>query len=87
MEEVKFVHLRLHSSYSLCEGAIHLKKLGKLCREKNMPAVGLSYTNNVFGAPLFSKTCISEGIQPILGAQIDVPFQTKETKGFIKKSL
>ncbi|MBN2676236.1 MAG: DNA polymerase III subunit alpha [Alphaproteobacteria bacterium] len=87
MAEAKFIHLRLHSSYSLCEGAIHLKKLPKLCRTFNMPAVALTDTNNVFGAPFFSKTCISEGIQPILGAQIDVPFQSQKSTGFSRKTL
>ena len=45
-----FVHLHLHSAYSLSEGAIPVSKLKDLCLEAGMPAVAVTDTNNLFGA-------------------------------------
>ncbi|MEM6603659.1 MAG: DNA polymerase III subunit alpha [Pseudomonadota bacterium] len=67
-----FIHLRVHSSYSLLEGAIAVKALPKLCQANHMPAIALTDTNNLFGALEFSETLSKEGIQPIIGLQIDV---------------
>jgi len=44
-----FVHLRVHSAYSLSEGAIKIKELVKLCQKKEMPAVAVTDTGNLFG--------------------------------------
>ena len=44
----KFVHLRLHSEYSLLQGAMRLKSLPDLCVEENMPAVAVTDKNNLF---------------------------------------
>ena len=73
-----FVHLRLHSAYSMSEGAIPLKKLGKTCKEMGMPAVALTDTRNLFGALEFSVTVAGDGIQPIIGCQMAV---TREESG------
>lgn len=72
-----FVHLRLHSAYSLSEGAIKIEKLTSLCEEYNMPAVALTDTNNMFGAMEFCIKCASHGIQPILGCQLNVQHPKK----------
>ncbi|PZQ50456.1 MAG: DNA polymerase III subunit alpha [Rhodovulum sulfidophilum] len=70
MTEPRFIHLRLHSAYSLLEGAIQVKKLPKLCRDAGMPAVALTDTGNLFAAQEFSSVLAKEGIQPIMGCQI-----------------
>jgi len=62
-----FVHLRVHSAYSLSEGAIKVEKVATLAREAGMPAVALTDTANLFGALEFSEACAKKGIQPILG--------------------
>lgn len=67
-----FVHLRLHSAYSLSEGAIRIKELPKLCRARAMPAVAITDTNNLFGALEFSATLSGGGIQPIIGCQLSL---------------
>ena len=67
-----FIHLRVHTAYSLSEGAIKLPKLVELCREHDMPAVAVTDTNNLFGALEFSLAASRVGIQPIIGTQIDV---------------
>ncbi|MDR2645860.1 MAG: DNA polymerase III subunit alpha, partial [Holosporaceae bacterium] len=67
-----FVHLRLHSAYSLAEGAIKIEKLVKLCEENKMPAVAVTDTNNLFGALEFSAKCAEHGVQPIIACQLNI---------------
>ncbi|MEL7344579.1 MAG: DNA polymerase III subunit alpha, partial [Pseudomonadota bacterium] len=68
----RFIHLRLHTEYSLLEGAIRLKKLPKMVADAGMPAVAVTDTNNMFAALEFSVAAIGAGVQPIIGCQIDV---------------
>jgi DNA polymerase-3 subunit alpha len=65
-----FVHLRVHSSYSLSEGAIKADKIPALARDAAMPAVAITDTANLFGSLEFSQASIAKGVQPILGCQI-----------------
>lgn len=67
-----FVHLRLHSAYSLSEGAIHIKDVVAFALENAMPAVGVTDTNNMFGALDFALTACKNGIQPIMGTQLSI---------------
>ncbi len=67
-----FIPLRVHTAYSLLEGAIPVKKLIGLAKKFNMPAVAMTDTNNLFGAFEFSKEAKSAGIQPLLGCQVHV---------------
>ncbi|CAA7613783.1 DNA polymerase III subunit alpha [Magnetospirillum sp. SS-4] len=67
-----FVHLRVHTAYSLSEGAIKLKQLVKLCEKMAMPAVAICDTGNLFGALEFSVSCADAGIQPIIGVQLAI---------------
>ncbi len=70
MAHADFVHLRVHSAYSMSEGAIPVKDLVRLCRDAAMPAVALTDTGNLFGALEFSVACADAGVQPIVGCQI-----------------
>jgi DNA polymerase III subunit alpha len=70
MTHADFVHLRVHSAYSLSEGAIRADKIPALAREANMPAVAITDTANLFGALEFSQACAAKGIQPVIGCQI-----------------
>ncbi len=72
MGHADFVHLRVHSAYSLSEGAIHVTDLVKLCRDARMPAVAVTDTNNLFGALEFSSACAAAGVQPIIGCQLSI---------------
>ncbi|MDX1711695.1 MAG: DNA polymerase III subunit alpha [Rhodovibrionaceae bacterium] len=67
-----FVHLRVHSSYSLSEGAILVKELPQLCKMHGMPAVAVTDTDNLFGALEFSQAAAGAGVQPIIGCQISL---------------
>ena len=66
----RFIHLHVHSAYSLAEGAIRVKDLVKFCKNNNMPAVAVTDTNNMFGALEFALEAKKSGVQPILGTQI-----------------
>ncbi|RZW01590.1 MAG: DNA polymerase III subunit alpha, partial [Rhodobacteraceae bacterium] len=72
----KFIHLRLHTEYSLLEGAIRLKTLPGMCASADMPAVAVTDTNNMFAALEFSVTALGAGVQPIVGCQVDVAYET-----------
>ena len=67
-----FIHLCVHTSYSLLEGSMIIKELPALCHKYNMPALGISDTNNMFGVYEFSMTMAEAGIQPIIGTRIHV---------------
>ena len=74
-----FVHLRVHSAYSMAEGAIKVPKLVGLCVAGAMPAVALTDTRNLFGALEFSSECTKNGVQPIIGCQISVRREDVQT--------
>ncbi len=70
----RFIHLRVHTEYSLLEGAVRLKKLPGLCEQLEMPAVAVTDTNSMFSALEFSVTASGAGIQPIMGCQVDLTY-------------
>ncbi|MEQ8655342.1 MAG: DNA polymerase III subunit alpha [Kiloniellales bacterium] len=72
MSHADFVHLRVHSAYSLLEGAIKLKDLVARCAAMGMPAVGVCDTANLFGALEFANAAKALGVQPIIGCQLPI---------------
>ncbi|MEQ1670495.1 MAG: PHP domain-containing protein, partial [Hyphomicrobium sp.] len=70
----KFVHLKVHSAYSLLEGALPIGKLAKLAVGYGFPAIAITDSNNLFGALDFSNKLWDSGVQPIVGCSIDVDF-------------
>jgi DNA polymerase-3 subunit alpha len=70
MTHADFVHLRVHTAYSLSEGAIRIKDLVLLCQKHQMPAVAITDTNNLFGGMEFSSAVAKGGIQPVIGCQL-----------------
>lgn len=69
MSEPKFVHLRVHTAYSLSEGAMQIPKLIHKLHDQGAAAVAVTDTANMFGAKAFSKYAAGEGVKPILGCQ------------------
>ena len=67
-----FVHLRVHTTFSLSEGAIRIPELIALCKAEKMPAVAVTDSNNLFGALGFATACANAGVHPIIGCQITV---------------
>ena len=70
----RFIHLRVHSAYSLLEGAIQVKDLPELAKAAGQPAVALTDTGNLFAALEFSEAAAKAGVQPILGCQLDLAY-------------
>ena len=67
-----FIHLTNKTEYSLSEGALPISRLAELCNVNSMPAVGITDTNNMFGALEFSERVSSAGVQPIIGCNIKI---------------
>ena len=76
-----FVHLHVHSSYSLLEGALTIGRLAELAKKDRQPALALTDTDNMFGALEFSEKMASAGIQPIVGCALGVDFGDQENRG------
>jgi DNA polymerase-3 subunit alpha len=77
LQDVGFVHLHVHSSFSLLEGALPIARLAKLAAADRMPALALTDTNNLFGALEFSEKMAGAGIQPITGIQLTIDFDDR----------
>src|SRR5918992_853099 len=67
-----FVHLHVHSSYSLLEGALTIARLADLAKADRQPALALTDTDNMFGALEFSDKLAGAGVQPIIGVALAV---------------
>ena len=77
----QFNHFKLHTQYSICEGAIKIEDLKEYCKKNKIQAAGISDTFNLCGALEFSENLAKVGCQPIIGTQI--VFNYKENFGLI----
>ena len=77
----KFNHLKVHTQYSICEGAIKIEDLKVFCKENKIQSLGLSDTSNLCGALEFAENVSKVGTQPIIGTQIN--FQIDDTLGLL----
>ena len=69
-----FVHLHVHSAYSLLKGSMKVQKLADLAKADHQPALALTDVDNMFGALEFSEKLAGYGIQPIVGVELAVDF-------------
>ncbi len=76
-----FNQFKIHTQYSICEGAVKIDQLKDFCKKNKIKSLGLSDTYNLSGALEFSESLSSVGTQPIIGTQI--LFKYKEFKGLI----
>ncbi|MFL5045400.1 MAG: DNA polymerase III subunit alpha [Xanthobacteraceae bacterium] len=76
--DVDFVHLHVHSSYSLLEGALTIARLAQLAKADRQPALALTDTDNMFGALEFSEKMADAGVQPIIGTALSIDFGDTE---------
>ena len=74
MADPGFVHLHVHSAYSLLEGALPIARLAELAVADRQPALALTDTGNLFGALEFSEKLAAAGVQPIIGCALAVVF-------------
>ncbi len=76
-----FTHFKLHTQYSICEGAIKIENLKDYCKSNKIKSIGISDTSNLCGVLEFSETISKQGTQPIIGTQIN--FEFKNEKGLL----
>ena len=65
-----FVHLHVHTEFSLLDGAARIKDVVKRARELEMPALAITDHGTMFGVVDFYKACSKEGVKPILGCEV-----------------
>jgi len=75
-----FVHLHNHSEYSLLDGLSKIKEMVGRAKTLGMKAIAITDHGNMYGAIKFYKTCIEEGIKPIIGCEIYVARRTRNDK-------
>ena len=75
-----FVHLHVHSEYSLLDGANRIKDLPKVAKELGMDAIAITDHGVMYGAIEFYKACKEEGIKPIIGCEVYVAPRTRFDK-------
>ena len=70
-----FSHLKIHSQYSICEGAVKIDQLKDKAKELKIQTLGISDTSNLCGSIEFSEKLSKVGTQPIIGTQINFRFE------------
>ncbi len=76
-----FNHFKVHTQYSICEGAVKIESLKDFCKENKLVSVGICDTENLCGALEFSENISKVGTQPIIGTQIN--FKYEDTTGLL----
>ena len=66
-----FNHLKVHTQYSICEGAAKIDDLQEYCKSNKIKSLGISDTSNLCGALEFAEKISKSGTQPIIGTQIN----------------
>lgn len=77
-----FIHLRVHTEYSLVDGTVRVKPLMSALREKNMPAVALTDQGNLFAMVKFTRAALDKGIKPIIGVDIRVRAEDEQAQPY-----
>ena len=72
MDKENFVHLHLHTEYSLLDGCARIEKVVKVAKQMGMPAIAITDHGNMYGAIAFFDTCRKVGIRPIIGCEMYV---------------
>lgn len=78
-----FVHLHVHTQYSILDGASNIKSLISRAKELGMPSIAITDHGNMFGAKLFHQVATKEGIKPILGCEVYVAGKSRLDKNDI----
>ena len=76
----EFVHLHLHSEYSLLDGAVRIADIPRLAKENGHEAVALTDHGVMYGAVAFYRACVAEGIKPIIGCEVYVAPKSRHVK-------
>ena len=72
VSDKKFNNIKIHTQYSICEGAIKIDELAEFCKKNKIKSLGLADNYNLCGALEFSEKLSKVGTQPIIGSQINI---------------
>jgi len=78
----EFIHLRVHSEYSLVDGLVRIKPMVQLLAQRNMPAVAITDQSNMYGLIKFYRAASAAGIKPLVGADLWVANPEARDKPF-----
>jgi len=76
----EFTHLKIHTQYSICEGALRTNDLARYCKENKIKAAGICDSNNLCGVLEFSESLAKSKTQPIIGTQINIHYKNYSGK-------
>ena len=79
--DIQFTNFKIHSQYSICEGAVKVDELAQYCKNNKVKAIGLCDSFNLCGALEFAEKISKVGTQPIIGSQIN--FKVEDVVGKI----
>ena len=71
----EFNNIKIHTQYSICEGAVKIDELANYCKNNKIKAIGIADSHNLCGALEFSEKISKVGTQPIIGTQINIIFE------------
>ena len=77
-----FVHLRVHTEYSLVDGIVRIKPLARAVADAGMPAVALTDQCNMFALVKFYRACLDQGVKPVFGADLWLENEEREGRPF-----
>ena len=83
----QFNHLKIHTQYSICEGALKISDLSEYCKAHKITSVGISDSRNMCGVLEFSEEISKAGTQPVIGTQINFSFSHNNLEKIGKISL
>jgi DNA polymerase-3 subunit alpha len=72
VSDLAFVHLHVHTEYSMVDSTVRIPALMQACAEKRMPAVAMTDLNNVFGLVKFYRKALAAGIKPVIGLDLRI---------------
>ena len=75
VSDKNFNNIKIHTQYSICEGAIKIDELAEYCKSNKIKSIGLADSYNLCGALEFSEKLSKVGTQPIIGTQINLRFK------------
>lgn len=84
-EKQRFIHLHVHSEYSLLDGACRIKELIKKAKDNNMSALALTDHGVMYGAIQFYKEAVANNVKPIIGCEVYIAPQSRKDKSNGKK--
>ena len=68
----EYVNIKVHTQYSICEGAVKIDDLANYCKSNKIKAIGIADSFNLCGALEFAEKISKVGTQPIIGTQINI---------------